>query len=139
MTQSFTIRSQTAGIWWTVRIHDSLDQMRATATRHRPRDNDLDNTMGLCQPTNYWEDEDGLCPPPHNYGGIIRYAADWLDDEVFLHEIVHAAAASYRHMGRLNVNLGRDCGRNEELFAHIYGELAADLLWKLRGRVKIAA
>lgn len=112
--------------WWLVRIHPTVEHLRAAARRHRPQHD-----------AGWWDDCVGCCSaapdplPSNGYAGMIRYAETHLTSEIVTHELVHAAAATYRMNVATVIDLGPECGPGEEDLAYIYGELYADLERKL--------
>lgn len=129
---TFTIATDRIGPrrWWRVRIHSDVEHLRDAAHRHRPlHGRDWWNEcFGCCHPTRWLEQEDGSRQyPVSGYAGLIRFSVDYFTAEIVAHELVHAAAATYRMNVCPDVRLGSGCGRREEEFAYIYGELYNDL------------
>lgn len=107
--------------WWWVRVHADVHELRDAAHRMRPEHGRLwwNACCGCCQPVHG--------EPANGYAGIIRYAADCFTAEVVGHELVHAAAHTYRLNVHTDLRLGTGCRAREEDFAYIFGELFNDL------------
>lgn len=131
--RSFTIATDAIGPrrWWIVRIHENVHQLREAAHRHRPWHGRAhwDECWGCCQPLG-WPNE-GYDWPSSGYAGIVRLTSDYLDVGVIAHELVHAAAWTYRMNVKPRIFLGDQVGDREEQLAYIYGELFADLYRKV--------
>lgn len=142
--------------WFWVRVHDSLPALRRSAARYS-RHNGVPEGLAhfgetiacvqrvaaayLAEDTEFqnpiWPD-DGLA-------GVVRLEQENLYTSVIYHEVVHAAATVYRMDRRPVINLGdgmadrdgKPCDlAEEEAFAYIYGELAADMDSGLRELVR---
>lgn len=125
--------------WWQVRVHPDVEHLREAAHKLRPehgRDH-WNQCFGVCHPVRFEENHHGQRKYPANgYAGLIRFATEFFTAEVVAHELVHAAAATYRMNVCRDVHLGADCGEHEEQFAYIYGELYNDLerqMWAADG------
>lgn len=104
--------------WFRVRIHDTVDQLRAAGSRYRPGE-DFTQALGLCHPVRH--------PAPANgFAGVIRFARSYLTGEIVAHELLHASLVVYRLNVRADVRLGNGCGEREEQLAWIHGALYAD-------------
>lgn len=129
--RSFTISTDRIGPrrWCWVRIHDTVEDLRAAKTKLNPASADptVDAETWACwQPTCYGKNEDGNPVWPSNgYAGLIRLAEGHITAEIVAHELVHAAAAIYRMNVAPSIRLGKDIGIREEDFAYIYGEVYA--------------
>ncbi len=115
--------------WWWVIIHESLKEMRHAGARWpHNSETDFGEAEGLCQPINWWEndDEPGIrYYPETGYAGVLRFVTDHIHAEIVAHELVHAAVAVYRMNCSSDACLGEDYGDEEEDLAYIYGELFA--------------
>lgn len=123
--RSFTIATDRVGPrrWWLVRIHATLEGLRAAASAYHPGV-DFSQCYGACH-TALWDTGHGQRYGQRGYAGIIRFAASHITGEIAAHELVHAAVATYRMQVREDVRLGRTVGAREEDLAYIYGELYA--------------
>jgi hypothetical protein len=132
VTRSFTIGTGRVGPrrWWIVRIHDTVEKLRAAATGYAPGV-DFTECYGCCHAAG-WIDHTGTRRHGlRGYAGIIRLADGYVTAEIVTHELVHAAVATYRMQVREDVRLGRTVGQCEEALAYIYGELFAAFETKL--------
>jgi hypothetical protein len=127
--RSFTISTDYTSPrrWCWVRIHDTVEDLRAAKTKLNPvsADPTVDAETWACwQPTSYEVDEDSAKVWPSNgYAGLVRLAEGHITSEIVAHELVHAAAAIYRMNVAPSIRLGKDVGIREEEFAYICGEL----------------
>lgn len=127
--RSFTIatsgRPETgARRWWLVRIHDTLDQLRAAASRYDTAP-DFSQAYAVCHTAGWITLSGATRFGANGYAGIIRFAATHLTGEVVVHELLHAACAVYRMVHAEDVRLGRGVSDREEQLAYILGELFA--------------
>lgn len=109
-------------------IHDTAEQLQEAARKHSPG-RGWEGVVGCFHPvtereiydkkTKKWVDT-----TPKHFAGIIRLCRDRVNDEVIVHEVVHAAAHIFRLGVTKRLNLGDNCYRNEEWFAYIVGNLS---------------
>lgn len=130
---SFTISTDRIGPrrWCRVRIHDTVEDLRAAAHRTRPH-HGLDwwsECCGCFHPTTHRLNGQTDTPrfPANGFAGTLRLARGWITSEIVAHELVHAAAQIYRMNAKRDIRLGTACGQREEELAYIYGELYAAL------------
>lgn len=127
--RSFTISTDRIGPrrWCTVRIHDSLDDLRDAAHKLRPERGRTgwDDCYGCFHPTYHYFNPDTRRRrySVHGYAGLIRLANGHVTAEIVAHELVHAAVQIYRMNIHPDVRLGANCAGREESLAYIYGEL----------------
>lgn len=127
--RSFTIDTDRIGPrrWCTVRIHDTLDDLRNAAHKLRSERgrSGWNDCYGCFHPTWHWTNEDtGRREYSANgYAGLIRLATGHVTAEIVAHELVHAALQIYRMNVHQDVRIGKGCGGREEDLAYIYGEL----------------
>jgi hypothetical protein len=115
-------------------VHDTTDELRQAADRYRHGLYDY-SWVGACfhSPADRERHVDGKwrrTTDPH-WGGIIRLSREYMNDEVVVHECVHAALAIYRMDVRSKVVLGSDCTDREETLAYITGDLTSAVATQL--------
>jgi hypothetical protein len=129
MTRSFTIATTQRAFarrWWLIRVHDTLDQLRAAAARYHPGA-DFSECWACCQTAAYRTNGRIVqYGGARGYTGVLRFAATHLTTEVVTHELLHAAVGTLRALGFPDVRLGRHVTDREEQLAYVYGELYAD-------------
>lgn len=125
----FTISTDRVGPrrWCLVRVHDTVEQLRAAAHRTAPWHGRAwwAECVGCFQPSPVRIDAETGALVDGAYAGILRLADGWMTAEVVAHELVHAALTVYRMNVTPHVRLGDGCRRREEQFAYIYGQLYA--------------
>lgn len=125
----FTISADRVGPrrWCLVRVHDTVEQLRAAAHRTAPWHGQdwWDGCVGCFQPSPVRMDAETGAVIDGAYAGILRLAEGWVSAEIVAHELVHAALTVYRMNVSADVRLGDGCRRREEQFAYIYGQLYA--------------
>lgn len=137
MTVRFTVHTDhpyAPKAWIRVVVHDTVDELRVAAAKHSGENHLLNGTEACFQPAPYREraNEDGTWGPApgQTYAGVLRLPRD-CDELMVAHESVHAAASAYRHTCGLQVDLGDDCGDNEEAFAYLVGEFSGGIANRL--------
>lgn len=133
--------------WFRVKIYDTQEAMHAAAHRLKPWEGfeKFDGRLLGCVqtvPASYAHDDAELTTPrwPVNrLAGTIRLCSQHLWTEIIYHEVVHAACQVYRmnFARELNLGTGWEDLNDEENFAYIYGQLAADMDTALRNRPAI--
>lgn len=66
-----------------------------------------------------------------HFAGTMRLSKEMLDDDVMIHESVHAAAHIYRMDVADVVDIGEVCGPAEEKLAYIVGDLSSAVALEL--------
>lgn len=136
--RSFTISTDRIGPrrWCWVRIHDTVEDLRAAAHRFRPHHG-----------RDWWAECEGCFHPApirvtasgevkesaNGYAGTLRLAVTHVTSEIVAHELVHAALCVYRMNVKADVRLGTGCGQREEDLAYICGELYASFEHQWQG------
>lgn len=128
--------------WFWVRVYDSLPALRKSAANYSGGIEGVGhfaNAIACVQRTAVIfavEDTEECNPiwPGDGLAGVVRLEENSLYTSVIYHELVHAAAIVYRMNLHPTINLGdgRHDLNDEESFAYIYGELAADMDTGLR-------
>lgn len=131
--------------WIRVVLHDTVDQLRRTAKRSRPGE-DNSEAVGLFMPAPWRERYDKAAkmwlPVSNGLAGTIRLAREHLSTEIVAHECVHAAVHLYRQYHRPDGSVGETSGPDEEILAYYAGELVAlvnDALHEMGAWVKLTA
>lgn len=116
------------GPWLRLVVHPDLDDMRRLAKRAHPGE-DHSQAAGIFQPsaTRYRHDGEAWRRSGNGYLGTMRLWADRVTTEVVAHECVHAAAHLYRVLHDRAVDIGDDCGPDEEHFAYHLGSMVAQV------------
>lgn len=132
MSRRIRVQSSALGYPTTVdvRIYDTLDAMRAAATRYSPGE-DFSHAAGVTHCTTIERVDSQGNTLDSNAHPIIRLARDHLGTEVITHEMTHAASAIYGnhiHPETLAVDVLHNA--NED-FAYLVGELARRLVDRL--------
>lgn len=145
ISEQWTIRCTQGGKrWFSVKVYDTQEAMHAAAHKLKPLEGfgTFDGRLlGLVQPVPaFYHDSDTEFQDPrwprNGMAGTIRLSANHLWTEVIYHELVHAACQVYRMNFAREINLGpgwEDLS-DEENFAYIYGQLAADMATALHLR-----
>jgi hypothetical protein len=127
--------------WFWVRLYDSLPALRRSAAKYaqsngvREGIRHFDPAVACVQRVCVWHDLDSdperRSPiwPDNGLAGVVRLERENLWTSVVFHEVFHAAAIVYRMDVAPSIDLGDGLTdlANEESFAYIYGELAADM------------
>lgn len=145
--QSWKIETDWTGTkrWFWVRVYDTLPALRRSAARYAQSNGvpegirHFDPAVACVQRVCVWYAEDD---PEHRHpiwpdsglAGVVRLEQENLWTSVVFHEVVHAASIVYRMDVSPSIDLGDGLAdlNNEESFAYIYGELAADMDTELR-------
>lgn len=136
--------------WLWVRLYDCLPALHRSAAQYSRRNGCMNEGIGhfngavACvqrvASAHSADDPEQLDPiwPDSGFAGVVRLERQHLYTSVIYHEIVHAAAIVYRMDVSPVIRLGDglDDLVNEEAFAYIYGELAADMDFGLRRLVR---
>jgi hypothetical protein len=126
--------------WLQVKVYDDVELLRRAAARYSWQSvAEYAQAVGCVQqtPERWLVDADGKDQgplwPANGLAGVVRLSADHLTTEVIHHETLHAAAVVYRmNVARaIYLGTGEDM-ENEEKFAYIHGQLAADMDTHLR-------
>lgn len=119
--QQFTIATHATGQRRTVKvfIHDSQAEMVEAAVRWNGDPALGEQSAALCQAY------DGR----HNPQAIVRFCPGWLESNITVHELVHAAQTIYRYDAADIESPAREhfTHYNEE-FAHLVSDLFASML-----------
>lgn len=140
--QSWKIETDWSGTrrWLWVRLYDCLPALHTSAARYSRHNGGNEgirhfkDSVACVQrvaSAHSAEDTEQLHPiwPDDGFAGVVRLEQHHLYTSIIYHEIVHAAAIVYRMDVSPIILLGGglDDLTNEEAFAYIYGELAADM------------
>jgi len=136
--KKFSIKSPHRRLITWVIVHDTLKEMQDAADKHEGTNNN-EGVLGVHHAYTRLIIKKGKKDVLSKDVGIIRLAKTHLATIVVAHELVHAALWQYRVL-KLDsdtgkeipeVNLGNKCGEDEEMFAHLYGDLFRDMTKKL--------
>jgi len=114
--------------WFTVIIHDTLEQMRRAAATRRDDAGTLATTGAIFQPAllrqryvnGAWVDS-----APTRHIGTMRLVRGHITAEVVAHECIHAALTIFRRDIADPITISDDVFEHEEHLAYIAGELIA--------------
>lgn len=120
-------------------VHDTDEQFKKAVSAYGPGTplDGWDNAVGAFHPIHYREIFNGHTKrweskTNKHFAGVIRTSQEYMNDDLIIHECVHAAATIFRMDVRRSVNLGSDCLLFEEYFAYMVGDLSAQVLISLQ-------
>lgn len=129
----FKIKAREFDQFFTVIIYDKLEEMRAAAnkfSRQTGADEDNNEAYGVCHTFIRMKIGSDGSSKENPWSGIIRLAKPHLGNEVFSHELAHAALHIYRLDNKGKANFGTGIDDREEQFCAIYGRLYRDFINK---------
>lgn len=135
----FKLRAKGFDKYLTVVIYENLETMRASADRWCRKTgtvSDNHNILGICHCFEKFNVRNDVMTKSDECG-IIRLSLPHLRNEVFSHELVHAALHLYRLEERAGeellgqANFGDSIDPREEKLALIYGRLYSDFVAKM--------
>lgn len=130
----FAVRTTTAAAapgWIWVVVHDSVEQLRAAATRYSGFDA---SDAAACFQNNEYRvrvDDDGrVTEPAGRYAGIMRILPEHGAGTI-AHEATHAALAIYFRQHRIVLDLADGDIADEEVLCYTLGDLVRGITIKL--------
>jgi len=114
--------------WFTVIVHDTLEQMRRAAVTRMDDASSLATAGAIFQPAlirQRYVDGAWVDSAPTAHVGTMRLVLGHITAEVVAHECVHAALTIFRRDIGDPVIISDDVFEHEEHLAHIAGELIA--------------
>lgn len=116
-------------------LHETIPELQAAARAYNPYDYNGFRNAAACfhTPLSKEKSIDGEWVRVSNehYGGIIRFAREYINLEVVAHECVHAAAELWRLDVQPSLVIGKYCGPREENLAYMVGDLTAEVYAKV--------
>jgi hypothetical protein len=121
----------------TVTVYDDVDQLRAAGRayvrRHRTNQDDhFARALGITHTSETISfDGEGAPRRRGTAAGIVRLARPHLGTSVVVHEAVHAACGIYRQDHQAGHGHAEDDMDNEEVLAHLVGDLTRRIVDRL--------